>query len=43
MAANLKADETVQLLMTIPGIGLILAHVIYAEIGEIERFPTFGT
>ena len=23
------------------GIGLILAHVIRAEIGEIERFPTF--
>ena len=40
MAANLQADETVQLLATIPGIGLILAHVIYAEIGEIERFPS---
>lgn len=40
MAANLKADEIVQLLATIPGIGLILAHVIYAEIGEIERFPS---
>jgi transposase len=40
MAAHLKADETVRLLATIPGIGLILAHVIYAEIGEIERFPS---
>jgi transposase len=40
MAGHLKADETVQLLATIPGIGLILAHVIYAEIGEIERFPS---
>jgi transposase len=40
MACHLKTNETVQLLTTIPGIGLILAHVIYAEIGEIERFPT---
>jgi transposase len=40
MTVNLKVDETVRLLMTIPGIGLILAHVIYAEIGEIERFPS---
>jgi transposase len=40
MAANLQVDETIQLLMTIPGIGLILAHVISAEIGEIERFPS---
>ncbi|MFZ1933528.1 MAG: transposase, partial [Thermoguttaceae bacterium] len=40
MAANLQADEIVQLLATIPDIGLILAHVIYAEIGEIERFPS---
>jgi len=40
MVANLKADPIVQLLATIPGIGLILAHVIYAEIGEIERFPS---
>ena len=40
MASHLKANETVQLLATIPGIGLILAHVIYAEIGEIERFPS---
>ena len=41
MMQNLEADEIVRLLMTIPGIGLILAHVIRAEIGEIERFPTF--
>lgn len=40
MVANLEEDELVRLLMTIPGIGLILAHVIRAEIGEIERFPT---
>jgi transposase len=41
MAENLEEDDIVQLLMTLPGIGLILAHVIRAEIGEIERFPTF--
>jgi transposase len=40
MVENLEADEIVRLLVTIPGIGLILAHVIRAEIGEIERFPT---
>ena len=40
MAGCLKADAIVQLLASIPGIGLILAHVIYAEIGEIERFPS---
>ncbi len=40
MENNLEVDETVQLLATIPGIGKILAHVIHAEIGEIERFPS---
>jgi transposase len=40
MKENLQEDQTVRLLMTIPGIGLILAHVIRAEIGEIQRFPT---
>jgi transposase len=38
MKENLEVDEIVRLLMTIPGIGLILAHVIRAEIGQIERF-----
>jgi transposase len=41
MKENLEEDEIVRLLTSIPGIGLILAHVIRAEIGEIERFPTF--
>ena len=41
MAKNLEEDEIVRLLKTIPGIGLILAHVIRAEIGEIERFPSY--
>ncbi len=40
MAKNLKADEVVELLATLPGIGLILAHVLRAEIGEVERFPS---
>jgi transposase len=40
MEENLEVDEIVRLLLTIPGIGLILAHVIRAEIGEIERFPS---
>lgn len=40
MEKNLEEDEIVRLLQTIPGIGLILAHVIRAEIGEISRFPT---
>jgi transposase len=30
----------VPLLMTVPGIGRVLAFTIAAEIGEIERFPT---
>lgn len=41
MIENLEEDAIVRLLMTIPGVGLILAHVIRSEIGEIERFPTF--
>ena len=40
MEENLSEDETIGLLRTIPGIGLILAHVIRAEIGEISRFPS---
>ena len=40
MEENLEEDQIVRLLMTIPGIGLILAHVIRSEIGQIERFPT---
>ena len=39
MAENLPEDCTVRLLKTIPGIGLILANVITAEIGQINRFP----
>ena len=40
MRQNLKEDQAVRLLKTIPGVGLILAHVIRAEIGQIDRFPS---
>lgn len=40
MRRNLRQDEVVRWLKTLPGIGVILAHVIRAEIGEIERFPS---
>jgi transposase len=39
MLQNLQEDEIVRRLKTIPGIGLILAHIIRAEIGQLERFP----
>jgi transposase len=41
MTQHLEEDEITRLLKTIPGIGLILAHVIQAEIGQlVERFPS---
>ena len=41
MKQRLEEDDVTRLLQTIPGIGLILAHVIRAEIGQlIERFPS---
>lgn len=40
MKEHLEEDSITRVLQTIPGIGLILAHVIRAEIGQlIERFP----
>lgn len=41
MEENLKTNRTVQLLESLPGIGKILAHVLEAEIGQIERFPSY--
>jgi transposase len=35
---ELKEEPLIQLLMTIPGIGLILAHLILSEIADINRF-----
>ena len=41
MTQHLEEDQITRLLKTIPGIGLILAHVIQAEIGQlVERFPS---
>jgi transposase len=41
MEQHLQEDEVTRLLKTIPGIGVILAHVIQAEIGQLaERFPS---
>jgi transposase len=41
MREHLQEDAITQLLQTIPGIGLVLAHVLRAEIGELtERFPS---
>lgn len=34
-------DETIELLMTIPGIGEYSAYLLASEIGDINRFPTF--
>ena len=40
MTEQLEQDEIVQLLSSIPGVGLVLSHVIKAEIGDIGRFPS---
>jgi transposase len=37
MRQNLPEDPIVQRLQTIPGIGLVLAHVIRAEVGELQK------
>jgi transposase len=39
IADALKPSPQVRLLRTIPGIGEILAPLIWLEIGEVERFP----
>lgn len=38
IAKNQQADKTVRLLKTIPGIGSILAVILYSEIIDINRF-----
>ncbi len=38
MKTNLEEDAAVKRLQTLPGVGLILAHVIRAEVGEVSRF-----
>jgi len=39
IAAALKPSSDVKLLRTVPGIGEILAPIVWLEIGEVERFP----
>lgn len=34
-----RGNEIIERLRTIPGIGPVASHVLYATIGEIERFP----
>ncbi len=35
-------NEAIRLLMTLPGVGFILAVVIWSEVGEVERFASAG-
>lgn len=35
---QLKSDKLARLLTTIPGVGVIISHLILAEIGDISRF-----
>jgi len=39
IAAALKPSPEVRLLRTVPGIGEILAPLVWLEIGEVDRFP----
>jgi transposase len=39
MQAVFKPTPPIQLLMTLPGVGLILAVVIALEVGDVTRFP----
>ena len=39
IALALKPSPEIQLLRTLPGVGEILAPLIWLEIGEVERFP----
>ena len=36
---SLKEDKQAKLLTSIPGVGVITAHIILAETGDINRFP----
>jgi transposase len=38
LRGQLEKTPLIRLLKTIPGIGLVLAHVLAAEVGEIDRF-----
>lgn len=36
---KIKNNSSARLLYSVPGIGIIIAHIILAEIGDISRFP----
>jgi transposase len=38
MAELFEVDDVIRLLMTLPGVGFILATVIRTEIGDVKRF-----
>jgi transposase len=40
LSQRLREDRRAAWLQSLPGVGRILAHVILAELGEIDRFPT---
>lgn len=40
LVEQLQGDAQVALLQTLPGVGLITAATIRAELGEVERFPS---
>lgn len=40
MTKHLESDDDLKLLTSLPGVGKILGHVIQAEVGQIERFPS---
>lgn len=40
MSELLRPTEEIRRLMTLPGVGFILASVIALEVGDAERFPT---
>lgn len=40
LGEELRGDAQVALLQTLPGVGLITAATIRAELGEVERFPS---
>jgi transposase len=40
LASRVASIDAVQRLMTIPGIGVLVATAIYAWVGDVRRFPT---
>lgn len=40
MTKHLESNDDLKLLISLPGVGKILGHVIQAEVGQIERFPS---